>query len=437
MNQRDEARRERVKQNGWPLVVTSLLVVAVYTWAVLKAPRVEVADFVTATASPQIYPSPELIRRFASTDLSNFVHSASITPLPDGALMAVWFAGTREGAADVQIRSSTFDPRSGLWSAENVVATRADTERAVRKGIRKLGNPVIALSPDRRLWLFYVSVSLGGWAGSAINAMYSDDLGKNWSTPRQLVTSPFLNISTLVRGAPVFHRDGSIGLPVYHEFLGKFAEYLYLNRHGEVQEKFRISKGKHSLQPTIVAQNGREAVALLRYAGEDHHRVLASRTQDAGASWTAPVPVEPSNPNSSLAAVARPNGDLLVALNDLEDGRFRLTLYATDPSLQNWRLIEQLDESPDPWGEPVTPATFNSAISASVQLAGNPVLSAVNPHVLASVGQRMCEARGCRFEYEYPYLVRGEDGRYHLVYSWNDTFIKHLSFSDAWIEARP
>ncbi|WP_206323709.1 exo-alpha-sialidase, partial [Pseudomonas viridiflava] len=95
------------------------------------------------------------------------------------------------------------------------------------KYIRKLGNPVIALAPDKRLWLFYVSVSVGGWAGSTVNAMVSSDMGANWSPPRQLVTSPFLNISTLVRAAPVFHADGSIGLPVYHEFLGKFAEYLY------------------------------------------------------------------------------------------------------------------------------------------------------------------------------------------------------------------
>src|SRR3546814_6773369 len=64
--------------------------------------------------------------------------------------------------------------------------------------------------------------------------MYSDDLGKTWSTPRQLITTPFLNISTLVRNAPVFHQDGTIGLPVYHEFLGKFAEYLYISPNGEV-----------------------------------------------------------------------------------------------------------------------------------------------------------------------------------------------------------
>ena len=37
--------------------------------------------------------------------------------------MAVWFAGSREGAADVQVRTARFDARSGEWGAEHVLAT--------------------------------------------------------------------------------------------------------------------------------------------------------------------------------------------------------------------------------------------------------------------------------------------------------------------------
>lgn len=416
--------------------VLGLLVVAVFGFAWYQAPSFEVADFAASANAPAAAQAPVLTRRFASSDTRDFVHSASLTTLPGGALMAVWFAGTREGSADVQIRAAQFDARARQWLPERVLATRIGTEQAVQKNIRKLGNPVIALSPDNRLWLFYVSVSVGGWAGSAINAMHSDDLGLTWSQPRQLVTTPFLNLSTLVRGAPVFHRDGSIGLPVYHEFMGKFAEYLYLNRDGEVLDKFRISKGKHSLQPTVVAQDGRQAIALLRYAGEEHHRVLASRTTDAGRTWSEPQPVEPSNPNSSLAAVGRANDHLLVAMNDLEDGRFRLTLYETDTQLRNWRLVSQIDESPDPWGDPVAPEVFRALIGETWDAVGAPQRPALEQNFLASVSQRMCESGQCRFEYEYPYFARDAAGVYHLVYSWNDTFIKHVSFTDAWVEGK-
>lgn len=111
---------------------------------------------VTDQVAKPIYTS-----RFASSGLVDFVHSSAVTALPDGSLMAVWFAGTREGAADVQVRSARFDANTGEWGAEQVLATRKSTQQGTGKYIRKLGNPVVALAPDGRLWLFYVSVSMG------------------------------------------------------------------------------------------------------------------------------------------------------------------------------------------------------------------------------------------------------------------------------------
>lgn len=374
--------------------------------------------------------------RFVSSQLTDFVHSSSVTALPGGDLMAVWFAGSREGAADVQVRSARFHAASGEWGAERVLATRESTRAGTHRHIRKLGNPVIALAPDNRLWMFYVSVSLGGWAASAINVMVSDDLGASWSAPRQLVTSPFFNISTLVRAAPVFHADGSIGLPVYHEFMGKFAEYLYLSADGAVLDKFRISRGKHSLQPTIVPQDGQRAVALLRYAGDTHHRVLASRTEDAGQTWSEPYPLAPSNPNSSLAAVGRAGEGLLVALNDLQDGRFKLSLYGTNADMNQWRSLVDLDKSPDPLGQPFTPDAYKAIIGEGFRASSGVGRLALEQRFLSNLDYRVCKPRGCDFEYEYPYFSRSPDGMYHLVYSWNNSFIKHVSFNEAWLEER-
>jgi predicted neuraminidase len=181
------------------LPASLMAVLMLFALAWYRVPAQPPAAFASTAAAP--VSAPAFRARFASSDMDDFVHSASITGLPGGDLMAVWFAGSREGAADVQIRAARFDAGSNQWGAERVLASRESTQRAVGKHIRKLGNPVISLAPDNRLWLFYVSVSIGGWAGSAVNAMVSDDLGQTWSAPRQLVTSPFLNISTLVRAA--------------------------------------------------------------------------------------------------------------------------------------------------------------------------------------------------------------------------------------------
>ncbi|SDA34215.1 Predicted neuraminidase (sialidase) [Pseudomonas sp. NFPP10] len=417
----------------------SLLLAVVFIAAWRSHPPHQLAPFAQAAVgsdAAKANSTPQYNSRFVSSDLDDFVHSSSVTALPGGDLMAVWFAGSREGAADVQVRSARFDAQSGEWGAEQVLATRESTRDGTGRYIRKLGNPVIALGPDQRLWMFYVSVSVGGWATSAINLMVSDDLGRSWSAPRQLVTSPFFNISTLVRAAPVFHADGSIGLPVYHEFMGKFAEYLYLSADGAVIDKFRISRGKHSLQPTIVPLDERRAVAMLRYAGDTHHKVLASRTEDAGQTWSEPYPLQPSNPNSSLAAVGTDHQGLLVALNDLQDGRFKLSLYGTDAGLSQWRPLVELDQSPDPLGQPFSHEAYKDIIGEGFRASSGARRLPLEQRFLSNLDYRVCKPQGCDFEYEYPYFSRGADGLYHLVYSWNNTFIKHVSFNAAWLAER-
>lgn len=420
-------------------ICSSLLLAAVFIAAWRSHPPHQLAPFAQAAVSgdaAKANSTPHYSSRFVSSDLDDFVHSSSVTALPGGDLIAVWFAGSREGAADVQVRSARFDAKTGEWGAEQVLATRESTRDGTGRYIRKLGNPVIALGPDQRLWLFYVSVSVGGWATSAINLMVSDDLGRSWSAPRQLVTSPFFNISTLVRAAPVFHADGAIGLPVYHEFMGKFAEYLYLSADSAVIDKFRISRGKHSLQPTIVPLDERRAVAMLRYAGDTHHKVLASRTEDAGQTWSEPYPLQPSNPNSSLAAVGTDDQGLLVALNDLQDGRFKLSLYGTDAGLSQWRPLVELDQSPDPLGQPFSHEAYKDIIGEGFRASSGARRLPLEQRFLSNLDYRVCKPQGCDFEYEYPYFSRGADGLYHLVYSWNNTFIKHVSFNAAWLAER-
>ena len=429
----------RIKRPRLAVFVTYLALVCLFASVWLTHPAPVHSSFALMNPTMAVankVAKPIYTSRFASSGLLDFVHSSAVTALPDGSLMSVWFAGTREGAADVQVRSAVFNATTGEWGAERVLATRDSTQQGTRKYIRKLGNPVVALAPDNRLWLFYVSVSMGGWAGSAVNVMVSDDFGENWSAPRQLITSPFLNISTLVRSAPVFHADGSIGLPVYHEFLGKFAEYLYLSPDGNVIDKYRISRGNNSLQPTVVPLDGQRGIALLRYAGETHHRVLATRTEDAGQTWSEPYPLDPSNPNSSLAAVATPEHGLLVALNDLQEGRFKLSLYGTDAKMNDWRSVRDLDKSPDPQGNPFSPQAYKEIIGHEFRDSSGALRQPLEAQFLSNLDTRVCTSRGCEFEYEYPYFIRSPDGMYHLVYSWNNTFIKHVTFNDAWLSER-
>ena len=350
----------------------------------LLIPARQVPAYLPPTVFPDQRKEPVFEAHWVSNNETNEAHSASIA-ITDGKPVAVWYGGTEEGHRDVAIFSSSFDRK---WSSPLVIADRYSTEQALGRYIRKVGNPNLYSWPDGRLGLYYVSVSIGGWAASSINYMESIDQGVQWTSPIRLVTSPFLNISTLVRTKGLPLSDGGVQLPVYHEFLGKFSETLTLSSDLTVMDKVRISRGKYSLQPAITNLDESSAIGLLRYSGDPPGRVLSVFSEDSGAHWSTPVRTELPNPDSAVSIINLENGYLLLALNDLEDGRHRLSLAMG--SADEWTIVKVLEEE-----------------------------TATNlDH---------------EYEYSYPSMTIDPDGFIHLVYTWNQRRIKHLRFNREWL----
>lgn len=419
-----------------------LLLPLAFGLAIWRQPSVDGAGFAhpepLTSAEPGNAPPLLFSSRFVSSASERFVHAASVTALPNGDLYAAWFGGTREGADDVSLYGARFDATRQQWSAERLLVSREQTEAALGIRVRKLGNPVLASGPDGRLWLIYVSVSLGGWATSNLNLMTSMDGGQSWSTPTRLVMTPFFNISTLVRGKPLFHTDGSLGVPVYHEALAKFPEYARIDPTGRVLDKVRMDYGRETLQPYVVALSANDALALLR--DDSAARVVSvSRTEDAGRSWTAPHLTEMANPNAAIAAVRYNDSELLVALNDLKKDRYRMSLYRVDNALQHWQLVDVLDAAPNGEGGPMPFTDFQAALSERFLASAAPEQQAQLAHYLAQWSDsdpRGCKRGGCEFRYDYPYLLQTAPDQFELMYSWNKSLIKHVRFSRAWVDSK-
>lgn len=377
---------------------------------------------------------PRIRSHFVSSRLHAQTHAASLVELKDGRLRAFWFSGSREGARDVEIHSAVFDVAGSQWGAEQKVADRAGTEQALQRYVAKLGNPVPARAADGSLWLYYVTVSLGGWAGSSITAMRSTDEGQTWAAPRRLVTSPFLNISTLVRNGLVPYADGTLGFPVYHEFISKFAELLRMDARGAVLDKQRLAPGgAGTLQPVVLVQNAQHAVALMRHSGRGPHRALMVATADAGRHWTAPSATQLRNPDSAVSAVMLADGRMLAVLNDLEQGRDALSLMLSADGGASWNTVYQFE---DARGLPAQEAAYlarvdDMLVHSDARIAALP--AGERQAYLASVRQQACDAAGCRSEFSYPFLLQAKDGNFHVVYTWNRTFIKHVEFTPAWL----
>ena len=366
-------------------------------WAPFSAPAFQADETVEESTTTK---NKELIKTSVSMPQSNWlpdtgaasVHAASLIALNDGTVRAFWFAGSREGAADVSIYTSVYDPKTAIWGAPNVVMDRISAERGLLRYIAKLGNPVPARLSDGRLQLFFVTVSIGGWAGSSISAISSDDEGITWRNPQRLISSPLLNLSTLVKSPSVAYADGLLGVPAYHEWIGRFGELLRVDA-GQVIDKRRMSSGRSAIQPLVFVNDAQNASAYFRQTRSSGlpKKIPVSHTQNAGQTWQQSEDLEIANPNSAVTGLILKSGARILVLNNIENGRYRLVLLMQDPKAGQWQTIEVLED------DEALPDTQ-------------------------------------RKEFSYPYLITIDGDDAHLVYTWNRKKIRHRYFSGPWLK---
>ncbi len=370
------------------IAFASLLFLYVWAYRIVHAPR---PGFENPAFLPGDAGTPVFLASFASRGETPQVHASTAYTDRADRLTAFWYGGTREGASDVAIYQARLD-ESG-WGKPRVVVDRERMTAELGRHIRKLGNSIVYKHPDGRLWLFFVTVSVGGWAGSSISLVESVDNGQTWSAARRLVTSPFFNLSTLVKGSAFRYADGTVGLPVYHEFLGKFGELLRLDGNARILDKTRFTTGRHALQPEIAIFSAQKAVGLLRYAGSPLRRVLHMTSDDAGRNWSEPRKIDVPNPDSAIDVLAIDRNRMIAVLNDQDNARSRLSLAVSENLGEDWRTIEVLEHQED-------------------------------------------QADRNRYQVSYPWLLRSADGDFHLLYTWNKTRIKHIRFNRSWLEGQ-
>lgn len=337
--------------------------------------------------------------KFASSGITQHTHAATAITLDDNKLLAVWYGGTDEGSPDAKLYSAIYDPLENTWKNEKPIVTRENTQQSLNRYIRKIGNPVLA-HYNNEIWLFYVTVSYGGWAGSSINLITSKNNGQTWSEAKRLITAPFFNLSTLVKGPPVYYHDGSLGLPVYQEFMGKFAEIIRFDKNAHVLNKQRLSKNRIALQPIVLPYSENTAITLMRYAKrETPRRILQSSTKNTGITWSKPEKITLANPNAAVAGLRLKNGDLLIIFNNKQDGRHDLSLGHSKDNGVSWRTIYTFEQ------------TESEVSSDPTQEKGY-----------------------IKHEFSYPWVTQSPNGHIHLLYTWYKSHIKHIRFNMAWLE---
>jgi len=315
-------------------------------------------------------------------------HSSAICTLPGGDLLAVWYGGSREGGTDVALFAARF--QAGAWTEPATIMDRVMAQDELDRAIKKVGNAVVFSDPNGTLWLVYVTVSVGGWSGSALNVKTSRDEGRTWSESERLTLNPFFNLSSLVRNKPIFASDGRIGLPVYHEMAAKFPQMLWLTPDaggGVAEYRIRnLSSEPGLIQPTLVPLDDQRVLMLLRDGGAERS-VHTAFSDDNGWTWSEAEPTGLPNPDAAVDALRLRDGRILIAYNHAESGRENLRLGLSADHGLTWEAGATIEDEEHE-------------------------------------------------EFSYPNLAEDLQGRIHLTYTWRRERIRHVAFNLAWLDAR-
>ena len=254
------------------------------------------------------------------------VHSATLTQLPDGSLLAAVYAFSYETAPDSRIIVSRL--RGEIWET---ASTLVDFP-----GIA-VGNPVLHTDSYGMIHLFFVVLYGSEWIDACTAHMTSTDGAHTWSTPRLINEQK--GLMTKTRPVEV---KGKLLLPVYderrwcsHVLIAEppFKEWLL---YGDT-----TARGK-TLQPAIVPL---EDGTLLMYSRSTTGVIYEGRSFNNGYSWTASQPLMLPNPNSGVELLRLRNGTLLMVCNPSKTGRGKLALFLSVDEGRSWRESLVLEDS--------------------------------------------------------------------------------------------
>ncbi len=311
-------------------------------------------------------------------DLVPACHASTIA-LSSSGLVVSFFAGTREGDADVGIWVSI--RRDSGWTVPTEVANGvvSPTQR------HPCWNPVLFQVPNGPLLLFYkVGPTCSAWWGMLTT---SDDGGQTWSKPERLPE----NVLGPIKNKPVQLADGSLLCPSSDESAGwhvRLERTSDLGRTWETVGPLNDADLIDAIQPTILCHAGGWLQLLCR---TKQGFIGACWSDDGGITWDPMRLTELPNPNSGIDAVV------------LRDGRALL-------------VYNHSGKRAGEWGGPRSP--LNLATSPDGRRWQSAVVLESEPG-----------------EYSYPAMIQTPDGRVHVTYTWNRTNVRHCALEPREISA--
>jgi predicted neuraminidase len=100
--------------------------------------------------------------------------------------------------------------------------------------------------------------------------------------------------------------------------------------------------GAGCIQAALAFCNDSTIVAYMRDNGPPPQRLMQSRSKDFGRSWSIVEDTEIANPGSGADMVKLKSGNWALVSNDLENGRYRLTVMLSTDEGKTWKYSKQI-----------------------------------------------------------------------------------------------
>ncbi|MEO0371597.1 MAG: exo-alpha-sialidase [Pseudomonadota bacterium] len=306
-------------------------------WAIARDTPLEWRFAVPEPVVPEGAPVFETVLDY--TPESGQAHSPGIV-VEEGGFRILWFEGSAEAQADVDVLETRFKRLDGVWqqtqTGPNLTRARLSAAMEPAQIVVTLGNTIENEARAGGLWATVASV--GGWAMASVVDVAGD------GPARRLDLSPILGRSNLVKSPMVAFADGSMGLPAYFEMGSTFGLLARFDADGRVRDTRRIGGWGKPIQPMIVPLSETRAVAFLRDF-EQSKKLLVSRTEDGGQSWSPVEPRDEFNPSSPVAALGLGGGRILIAMNDLAEAPDMLRLVLSEDEGDSWQELRRFEKA--------------------------------------------------------------------------------------------
>lgn len=367
-------------------------------------------------------------------------HGSCVVELPNGDLLACWYRGSGERSADdVAIVGARLRKGARSWSEAFPLADTPGFPDC---------NPCMIVAPDGALWLFWPTILDNQWESALLKYQVSRsfqqrtgpprwdrndvlhlkpgpefeqivlrDLEKQWAPYRQgaapedvarleeylalvkkrAATRLNQRLGWMPRPHPVAV-GGRLLLPLYSDGFD-FSLVAYSDDNGTTWKCSEPIVGAGNVQPSIAARRDGTLVAYFRDNGPPPKRALVSESRDRGHTWSLARDSDVVDTGAGVEVLVLRSGRWLLINNDLERGRWRLSISISEDEGKTWPRVTRIEDDGSPEG------------------AGS---------------------------YHYPSILQARDGLIHITYSYTPNAknaaregkgesIKHVVISEEWL----